>query len=95
MKMEEVLKMVETISTILHQTDRDDLIVRLLLLVEDYERINDEISTFVHGEVESSTPPSSEEELCDEPDQCMCDDGETTIEGDKVKVDEAGFHSIV
>ena len=54
MKMEEVLKMVETISTILHQTDRDDLIIPLLLLVEDYERINDEISTFVHGEVEST-----------------------------------------
>ena len=95
MIIEEVLKLAETISLILHQTDRSDLIEPLIQLVDDYERITDEIATFVHGEVESSTPSSSEEELCDEPDQCMCDDGETTIEGDKVTVDEAGFHSIV
>tara|TARA_R100000963_G_C4619177_1_gene87217 strand:- start:357 stop:677 length:321 start_codon:yes stop_codon:yes gene_type:complete len=105
MKIEEVLKLAETISLILHQTDRDDLIEPLIQLVDDYERINDEIATFVHGEVESS---SSSEEFddkdggvcnqwgcsCGECPEAKLNDKDTTIEGDKVKVDDEGFHSI-
>lgn len=86
MKIEEVIKLAETISIILHQTDRDDLIVPLIQLVDDYERINDEIATFIHCEVESS---SSSEASSNEDDNK--DNEEEKL---KVKVDEDGFHSI-
>ena len=86
MKIEEVLKLAETISIILHQTDRDDLIVPLIQLVDDYERINDEIATFVHCEVESTT---SSDESSNE------NDNKDNEEDNKFKVDEDGFHSIV
>ena len=85
MKLEEIIKLAETISVILHQTDRQDLIEPLIQLVNDYERINDEISTFVHGEVESSS--SSDES--DDNDTRECPEDEL-----KVKVDDEGFHSI-
>tara|TARA_R100000963_G_scaffold29213_1_gene20350 strand:- start:204 stop:464 length:261 start_codon:yes stop_codon:yes gene_type:complete len=85
MKLEEIIKLAETISVILHQTDRQDLIEPLIQLVNDYERINDEISTFVHGEVESSS--SSDESDDNENGECPEDEL-------KVKVDDEGFHSI-
>ena len=86
MKIEEVIKLAETISIILHQSDRDDLIVPLIQLVDDYERINDEIATFVHCEVESTT---SSDESSNE------NDNKDNEEDNKFKVDEDGFHSIV
>jgi len=86
MKIEEIIKLAETISIILHQIDRDDLIVPLIQLVDDYERINDEIATFVHCEVESTT---SSDESSNE------NDNKDNEEDNKFKVDEDGFHSIV
>jgi len=95
MKIEEVLKLAETISIILHQTERDDLIVPLIQLVDDYERINDEIATFVHGEVESSSSSDeSDDNDSGEYPEAKLNDKDTTIEGDKVKIDDDGFHSL-
>ena len=80
MELQDLIKMGKEISVVLEKHNRTELIKQLAKFIHHYESLQDEIATFVHGEVESESVSSE-------------DMPELEDEDIIVKVDK-GFHSI-
>ena len=81
MELQDLIKMGKEISVVLEKHNRTELIKQLAKFIHHYESLQDEIATFVHGEVESESA-STDEDLPELEDEDII-----------VKVDK-GFHSI-